>query len=230
MSNFNGENIHSGHRQRVRNEFSENGAINFSDIRALELLLFYSIPRGDTNPLAHTLLNRFGSLHNIFSASYQELLNVPGVGQQTAVLLKLVPDIYLKAEIEKSRREKKSLSCTNSAAEYLKSYFQNTREEQFAVLSLNPKKELIRCDIIAKGIVNRVNIDIRKIVETALTNKATSIIISHNHPDGNPVPSKEDIALTDRIADALATVGIPLNDHLIYSDGSVFSFFEKGLL
>ena len=227
---MNNPNIHTGHRARLREEFAEQGVKNFSDVRALELLLFYSIDRVDTNPLAHRLLDKFGSLHNIFSASYQELIATDGVGPQTAALLKLVPEIYIKGERE--HISKKIVSITNSvqAAKHLQTVFANERNEKFVMLSLNPMKELIRTDEVSSGIVNRVSVDIRRIVEIALTNKASFIIISHNHPDGNVRPSSEDINLTSKIFDALGTIGIALSDHIIVSSEEYYSFLDNGIL
>lgn len=233
MSDLNkNESVHSGHRQRLREEFIESGAGHFSDIRALELLLTFAIPRKDTNPVAHALIDRFGSLYNVFSASYDELRSVDGVGESAAVLLRLVPDVYRKSE---SRHIEKSAGGTvmksvDSASAYIRTLYAAEKNEKFMIFHLNAMKRLIKYDIIATGTVNSVNVDIRSIVEKALAAGASACIIAHNHPDGNPSPSRDDLSVTGKISDALGALGITLADHIIVSPDSCYSFREHNCI
>ena len=222
-------NIHSGHRQRVKEEYLQSGIENFSDIRALEMLLFYGIQRKDTNPIAHELLDRFGSLQNVFSASVSELKDA-GLPEHAAILVSLVPGLARKAIIEKEEKELKYFRSSGEIGKYIQSCFLADRDERFLIYCLDSSLKLLSRKEVAHGVVNKVNVDIRRIAEIALTSKCTSCIIAHNHPDGLSEPSRDDILVTDRIRDALATVGIRLNDHFIVCENGFYSFAEHGLL
>lgn len=223
------DNIHSGHRQRVKEEYLKSGIEDFSDVRALEMLLFYGIQRKDTNPIAHMLLERFGSLQNVFSASVPELMDA-GLPEHAAILITLVPGISRKAILEKEEKELKYFKNSGEIGRYIQSCFLADRDERFIIYCLDASLRLLRRKEVAHGVVNKVNVDIRRIVEIALTAKCTSCIIAHNHPDGVPEPSRDDILVTDRIRDALAIVGIRLNDHFITCDESYYSFAEHNKL
>ena len=223
------EYIHSGHRQRLTDEFIKDGAENFSDVRALELLLFYSIPRVDTNPTAHKLLNAFGSLQNVLSATIPELVKA-GISEKSAVLIRLTSDITRKALIESKLATPRLFRDSSSVGDYVQALFQGDRDERFILICLSPQMKMNQCVELAHGIVNRVNVDVRRIVEVALAAKATSCIIAHNHPDGALEPSRDDISVTDRVRDALSVLGIKLNDHVIASPNGYYSFSEHGLL
>lgn len=223
------DNIHGGHRQRVKEEYLKSGIENFSDVRALEMLLFYGIQRKDTNPISHALLDRFGSLQNVFSASVAELMDA-GLPEHAAILITLVPGIARKAILEKEEKELKYFKNSGEIGRYIQSCFLADRDERFLIYCLDASLRLLSRKEVAHGVVNKVNIDIRRIAEIALTAKCTSCIIAHNHPDGIPEPSRDDILVTDRIRDALTTVGIRLNDHFIVCNDSYYSFAEHNML
>ena len=221
--------IHDGHRERLRSRFLEYGLEAFNEINALELLLFYAIPRKDTNPLAHALLERFGTLQGVFSASQEELKEIPGISDSTAALLRLIPAI---SRLAYTKETKKGLVLKNSAraAEYLIPRFMYEDREVVLLLSLDANKRVRSCDEIGIGVINAVDINVRKIAETAMQNKACSVILAHNHPDGNTEPSPQDIETTDRVREALRLIDIPLVDHLIVSEENYTSFCDRGLL
>ena len=221
--------IHDGHRERLRERYKENGLKGFNDINALELLLFYALPRKDTNPLAHELLNWFGSLQAVFSASVEELKDVPGISDSSAILIKLVPDICKLARITETSKGK-GITDSSLASGFLIPRFMFEESEKVIMLSLDSAKKVKACTDISSGVVNSVDLNIRLVVETALKNKASSVILAHNHPDGDTSPSREDRETTTRIRDSLKLVDIPLVDHIIVSGNDYFSFCDAGYL
>ena len=215
--------IHDGHRSRIRERFTEHGLDSFNDINALELLLFYSIPRKDTNEIAHRLLEHFGSLHEVFNASVKELMDVPGISYNSAVLVSLIPQMMKKCVISRT----KDIKCINSssdAASFLIPRFMNEQDEILLMLCLDNKRGIICCKEVSRGTVDSVDASSRRIAELALKQKAVSVIISHNHPGGIVVPSHEDDFVTKSIYKALHAVGIELEDHIIVVDEKYFSF------
>lgn len=224
------QNIHDGHRSRLKSEYLSAGLDGFNDIRALELLLFYSISRCDTNPLAHALLNRFGSLHNVLCASTEELKSVDGIGENTALLIRLTGDIYRKAE--SSRRDVKKYAITNpeDAFEALRALYIGCRDERVYLSCLDAKKRLDESYCLGTGGPSGVSLELRNVVRTALESHCDSCILSHNHPSGDIRPSEEDRVLTMKISEALAVIGVSLADHIIVTAEGYYSFAENGLI
>ena len=221
--------VHDGHRDRLRDGFLKHGLEHMNDINALELLLFYAIPRRDTNELAHRLIEHFGSLDEVFAASEQELCEVEGVGRNTAALILLVPQIFKKAEVSKTR-EMTVIRNSRDAGAYLKPRFLLERDEVLLMICLDSKRCVISCCEMGRGIVNTVDANVRRMVEYALKVKAASAIIAHNHPNGFAAPSREDDAFTKALYQALHVVGIPLEDHILVADGTCISFADSGLM
>ena len=221
--------IHDGHRERLKASFSEHGLDSFNDINALELLLFYAIPRSDTNPIAHRLLERFGSLSAVFEASERELMEVQGIGPNAALLIRLILQISKKSFVSETVRIKQILN-SNDAGDYLLPRFLYEKDEVVLVMFLDAKKCVISCMEMGRGVVNTVDTSVRRIVETALKNKACSVILAHNHPDGLALPSREDEYLTKRLYNALGIIGIKLDDHLIISGDEYVSMADSGTL
>ncbi len=221
--------VHDGHRERLRQSFLEHGLSGMNDINALELLLFYAVPRRDTNELAHMLLQHFGSLDGVFSASAEELCEVEGIGAYAASLLTLVPEIMKKSRLSKSR-EIRQIRSSDDAGEYLLPYFMNERDEVVYLLCLDSKRAVICCAEMGRGVVNAVDASVRRIVEKALKVKACSVIIAHNHPDGLALPSREDDLFTKCLYNALETVGIRLEDHIIVADEDYISIADTGMM
>ena len=221
--------IHDGHRERLRQSFLEHGLSGMNDINALELLLFYAVPRRDTNELAHMLLQHFGSLDGVFSASAEELCEVEGIGAYAASLLALVPEIMKESRLSKSR-EIRQIRSSDDAGEYLLPYFMNERDEVVYLLCLDSKRAVICCAEMGRGVVNSVDTSVRRIVEKALKVKACSVIVAHNHPDGLALPSREDDLFTKCLYNALETVGIRLEDHIIVADEDYISIADTGMM
>lgn len=221
--------VHDGHRKRLRQRFLAEGLDNFTDVQVLELLLFYCIARQDTNPLAHRLLDHFGSLSQVMDAPVEELRKVEGVGENTAIYLRLVAQVsrcYLKDRVAKT----KILPTVESCAKYLQSYFIGRNVETAYLLCLDAKCKLLCCRKISEGSVNSTELSIRKVVETALSANASSVLLAHNHPGGIAIPSYADIHTTMNVAAALRAVDVRLIDHLVFCDDDYVSLKQSGYL
>lgn len=219
--------IHKGHRQRLKTRFLEEGLDNFSDIQVLELVLFYCIPQRDTNPIAHDLLNRFGSLSQVLEAPVEELVKVSGISENAAVLLKLITDVGRYYLVNRSQQFT-VLPTLDACANYLVPHFFGRRVETVFLLCLDAKCKVLCCKEVGEGSVNSAGISIRKIVEMALGANATSVVLAHNHPSGVAIPSQEDIQTTRRLAAALHAVEIHLADHIIVADDDHISLVQSG--
>ena len=219
--------IHDGHRQRLKERFRQEGLDNFNELQVLELLLFYCIPRQDTNPIAHRLLAHFGSLSQALEAPIGELEKVSGVGPNAAAFLHLVRDAGRYYQVNRTRQEK-ILLTTEKCGTYLSSFFIGRRNETVYLLCLDAKCKVLCCKEIGEGSVNSAGVPMRRIVETALGVNATTVVLAHNHPSGIALPSPEDVQTTHRVAAALDTVDITLADHIIVADDDFVSLVQSG--
>lgn len=220
--------IHDGHREKMRARFRQTGLSGFADHEALELLLYYAIPRRDTNQLAHLLLERYGSLEAVLTAPEEDLCKVDGLGMSGAVLLRLVPMLAEKCREQTERTV--ILNSAEAAGEFLLRRFQGKSFEQVYELCLDRKGKLLGCKLLTEGNVNGADLSIRRVVENALLTNASAVILSHNHPSGVALPSGEDFATTDRVQSALSGVGVELADHIIVADGDFVSMRDSGYL
>jgi len=221
------QSIHSGHRQRVKERFAKEGLDHFSDIQVLELLLFYCIPRQDTNPLAHRLLEQFGSLAQVLEAPVDELAKVEGIGENAAVFLRLITEVGRYYLVNRSTQVT-ILNTIEKCAKYLAPFFYGRRNETVFLLCLDAKCKVLCCREIGEGSVNSASISTRKVVETALAVNATTVVLAHNHPSGVALPSDEDVQTTRRIAEALRCVEVQLVDHVIVADDDYISMAQSG--
>lgn len=221
--------IHDGHRDRLRERYTEHGLDTFNDLNVLELLLFYAIPRRDTNELAHALLDHFGTLDAVFDASIRQLEEVPGIGHNAALLINLIPQLGRRYAISRTGVVD-VFDSARAASRYFIPRLGSEKEERVMLLCLNPQKQLVSAVHLAKGVVNGVSLNTRLVVETALKYRASSVILAHNHPSGNAMPSIDDEMITRKIRDALKLVDIALDDHLIIAGQNYFSFEAAGLL
>ena len=218
-------NIHSEHRQRVKNRFRNEGLDHFEELHALELLLFYALPRIDTNPIAHDLLNHFGNLRNVLEAPVEQLMAIKGLGEHAAILLSLVRGLSQKYMI--SGDGAAPLNTLEDCGTYLINRFIGQRNEVVMLLCLDAKRAPLCCRIVSEGSVNTAEISTRKVVEAALAVNATSVILAHNHPSGIAVPSMPDIVTTRRIGAALSAVDIVLEDHFVVADRDYVSLRQS---
>ena len=220
--------IHDGHRQRLKNRFLKEGLENFQEHEILELILFYCIPQGDTNPLAHDLINRFGSLRGVLNATPMALLEMKGVGEHSMLLLKLM--IAVSEKIAYKGESSPQLTSSKLAAEYIVPKLENSHEEEFHIYCLDMSYRPIYHELMYKGSMDALPVHTSRIIRTVLRQDTARLIIAHTHPNGEPSPSQNDIALTEHLIKQLNVVGIRLSDHIIVSPGAYFSFAAGGMV
>ena len=221
--------LHDGHRARKREQFNRHGLDAFADHEALELLLFYAVPRSDVNPLAHRLLARFGSLDGVFSASFEELCRVEGVGENTATLIRLLFPLCRRVRTAAGAKPV-ILDTTERAGAYFMELFFGEKQEKLYEACLDAKGKLLSLSCLSEGNVDRISVNMRKLVENALAANASAVILAHNHPSGIALPSEEDHRSTKQAQSALRGVGIALIDHIIVADEDFVSLAQSGVL
>ena len=223
------ENIHKGHRQRLRQSYLQNGMDKMNDVNVLELLLFYAVPRQDTNGIAHRLLSQFHTLHGVFDATVEDLMALGGLTENAAVLVKLVTDVARKSQISRASMEG-VLTTVEACGNYLLPRFAGATEEKVLALGLDGKCKVLGCAELSRGTINSASFSIRSVVEFALRVRATSVVLAHNHTSGIAVPSREDVQTTRSVAEALALVGVELADHIVVADEDYVSMLDSGYL
>ena len=222
---------HGGHRVRMKQRYLNQGLDGFSDHEALELLLYYAIPRADVNPAAHRLIERFGSFHAVLDAPLEEIREVKGLGENAGLLFRLVKDVNRRYLLDRQADGKKPrLSGTEESGRFLVPYFYGVTEERIYAAFLDDDLQLLSCRQLGEGGVNAALMNVRRLVEMALREKATGVIPAHNHPAGQAVPSTEDQEATVKIRNALAAVQIRLLDHIIVRGMEYASMQECGHL
>ena len=219
--------IHDGHRSRLKERFCKEGLDHFDEHQVLELLLFYCIPRMDTNPIAHALLERFGSLAQVLEAPVEELEKVPGIGHNAAVFLSLVMQTGRYYQVSAASHNV-IMNTLADCGRYLIPFFYGRRNETVYLLCLDAKCKVLCCKEVGEGSVNSAGVPIRRIVEMALAANATSVVLAHNHPSGLAVPSDADKQTTKRVAMALSSVEINLVDHIVVADDDFTSMLQSG--
>jgi DNA repair protein RadC len=219
--------IHAGHRKRLRQRFLEEGLDNFDEINALELLLFYCIPQKDTNPIAHDLLDRFGSLPQVLEATPEELMSVDGISEYSVTFLKLITAAGRYYQVKRAETGE-ILRTISQCGNYLVPRFYGRENETVFLLCLDAKCKVLGCKLVGEGSVNSANIPIRRVVEIALNSNATTVILAHNHPSGLALPSDEDVETTIRVAKAMEAVEITLADHIVVADNDYVSMVQSG--
>lgn len=221
-------NPNAGHRERMKQRYLANGLKGFQPHEIIELLLFFSIPRCDTNKIAHELIDQYGSIEGVLNAEIEDLCKLKGVGMNSAILLHLMPDIFKAYQMSRNDKRLK-FKNTKELKAYLESLYTGDVEEKVHVLCFDASSKLINVEEAGKGSVNAVNIDVRTIAEIALRNRASSIAIAHNHPDGDPTPSNHDVYYTNKLQKALRMLDIELTDNFIVGK-TVVSMREHGCL
>ena len=220
---------YAGHRARLRERFLKSGGEALADYELLELLLFQALPRGDTKPLAKALIGRFGSYAEVLSADADALREVSGVGDAVVAALKTVRAAALRL-MRDELMEKPVLSSWQALIDYCRAAMAREKTEQFRLLYLNRKNALIADEVQQRGTVDQTAVYPREVVKRALELGATAIIMVHNHPSGDPTPSRGDIDMTNEVKEAGEKLGIVLHDHIVVARGGASSFKSMGLL
>lgn len=225
-----GDNLHAGHREKLKARFLKNGLDAFEPHNALELLLFYAIPRRDTNELAHRLMKTFGSFAAVLDAPLEQLMEVEGIGQNTAVLLKMIPQLC-RMYLDDSNQGGRQLQTSEEIGGYLMPKFVGMTVEGVYLLCMDNRNKILFSQMISTGgTVNASSVTIRVIVEAAVRCQATQVVLAHNHPQGFALPSQQDIAATRAIAQHLRVLGIQLTDHIITAKNDYVSLAQSGIL
>ncbi len=220
---------YAGHRARLRERFlgADEGAL--PDYEVLELLLFLAQPRRDVKPLAKDLIARFGSLAGVISADAKDLQAVPGMGETAAAALKAVRDAAIRL-LREDVMDQPVLGNWDALVDYCRAAMAREKTERFRVLYLNRKNRLIADEVQQKGTVDHTPVYPREVVKRALELGATALILVHNHPSGDPTPSRADIDMTHQVREAGESLGIVVHDHVIVSRKGHYSFKSTGLL
>lgn len=223
------ENLHKGHRMRVKERYLKEGLDSFQDHQVLELLLFYAIPMKDTNELAHLMIKEFGSLPLLFEARPEEIAKRCKVTENVAILVSLIPSLA-RRYFQGKWGDKPVLDSSKKAGEYAVTLFTGRTYEVFYLICLDTQNRVIHAALVHEGTINEAPVYPRIIVETALRHQAHSIILAHNHPGGSLNPSRADIDVTQRIKTALNPIDIKVIDHILVAGTRYMSFAEQGLI
>ena len=228
MDKPNKKHPHEGHRERMRTRYRNEGLDGFADHEVLELLLYYCYPRGDTNPRAHEMLGKFGSLHNLFEADIETLIERLNCSENIALLLNLMPGLANRYFRSKWNKKQVALESALVAGEYAIDLFVGHTVEMFYVLSLDNKRRLINTTVISKGTIDEAAIYPREVVRAAIQDNATCVILTHNHPGGTLKPSNADMDVTRQIIDGLSFINVDVLDHIIVAGDTYYSFAARG--
>lgn len=223
------ENLHGGHRERLRELAFKNNFRNMEDHQLLELLLSYVIPRKDTNPIAHRLIKRYGNFTAVLDADKDDLVKVEGVGNTTASFLVSLRHFFYAYNMGKLNESSK-ISNVRDAVTYTEKLFKGKTNEEFYIICIDGNNNVKLCENISIGTSNKANVDIKKVVEIAYKSKSPNVIIAHNHPNGVSRPSFADDKLTKAILTTMALSNISLLDHIIIAKSDFFSYRNSGLI
>ncbi len=223
-------NLNRGHRTRLRDRFRKEGLDHFNDHQVLELMLFYAIPRADTNPIAHRLMDHFGSLSAVLEAEPKDLQEIAGMGEQSALFIHALPALTRRYFHDRITRDQPQLNSAEAVSEYVKPIMAGQKSEVFYLLCLDTQCRAVYAAKISQGTVKDAYVHPRHVVEAALRHNAASVVLAHNHPSGSLNPSQADHRLTRQLVQALGALEIKVLDHVIVGNDESYSFAEHGVL
>ena len=226
------KNLHAGHRGRMRNKFVQQDLEAFEMHEILELLLFYALPQKNTNELGHILINHFGSISAVFDASAEDLCSIPGVKENTAVLLKLIPSLAKEYIQGKNASNFKTIESMEEMIEFAKKQFIDVKENRVYGIMLDSTLNVVGECLLAKGDFDSANLLAESVVHELFRHKSKNLILTHNHPEGMAIPSPGDVAETRRLEKSLQTLDIRLIEHVIIgrNDYEVVCLYAYGYL
>jgi DNA repair protein RadC len=217
------------HRKRLKEKFRKAGFDGFHEYEVLEFLLTYAIPRRDVKPVAKALLEKFGGFQEVLEAPVEELASFPGLGEHSAILIKMTrdcSDLFLKKKAAKKSR----VCCAPDLINYCRMSMAGLKDEQFRVVFLNTQNEIIEIETIQEGTIDQSVVYPRKVMERALYHKAAAMIFVHNHPGGKVRPSMADKEITNTLVSAATAMDIEVHDHIIIGKEGYYSFRDSGLM
>ncbi len=220
-------NEHKGHRSRMRLRYLQGGFDNFADHEILEMVLYYCYPQKDTNPLAHRLLEYFGSMSAIMEAPVDSLIDA-GLSENAAVFLRMIPDLS-RVYLDDRNNNKNKIIDLDRIGDYFLSKYIGRHDEHVMLLLMDAKGKEVYCGVVAVGTASGSDVPIRKIVDLSMRYNATNAVIAHNHPSGVALPSKADLNTTATLAEMLSYIGVQLVDHIIISDNDYISLRDSTL-
>lgn len=221
--------MHSGHRERIRERFLREGLQGFAPHEALEFLLCFAIPQKDVNPLAHSLIERFGSLSAVLEARAEELTQVPGIGPNAAALLTLMPELMRYYERDR-RQERPCLRNFKAAGAYCRALLRGEKDECVYLLCLDAQGRLLKSVLLRRGTIDESAVYPREVVREALLHNAYAVLLCHNHPGGGAMPSRGDYETTRRVIEALRAIDVRLLDHVIVGDTAYSSMANMEMI
>lgn len=226
MGETKAKNPHAGHRKRMRERYEKNGFNGWSEHEILEFILFDKIPRKDTNKIAHDILDKFGSIKNALSSDAQSLMEIDGIGPQTAKYILTQEKMYNYGRCTKIEESTKAYNPDDPYT-FFSVFFEGKKRESLYMVCLDVRGRVLRCDLVFEGTFEGINLNVGAMVRLAVEAEAFSVVLAHNHPNGNPEPSEDDIISTRVIKSAMCLVGVRLLDHIIFTDGGCKSMMEK---
>lgn len=224
------EKKYEGHRERLRQKYLQGGYSAFLEYEVLELLLTYVIPRKDTKPIAKELIERFGNLDGVVSASLEDLQEVSGIKESSGIFLKFLGDLAKNLYKGEMKRDGIQLKDKDSLLRYLRSDIGFSSREEFKVIFLNNYNILVGSETLFVGTIDKSAVYPREIIEKVIQYKAKGVIFAHNHPSGNLRPSKQDIQITEHMQEVLDMIDVKLLEHIIITKDGYFSFLQEGLI
>lgn len=220
--------VHDGHRARRRKLFAQVGLDGFEDHEVLELLLFYALPRCDTNEIAHNLMDTYGTLRNVLCAPVEELKRINGIGERAAELLALVEAIHLRRN--KPELPKQIIDSSDKAGRYFFRLLHEQPQEQLHMLCADGKGKVLSSRMLSKGTGDMTAVDMRRVMEAVVYTKCSIVMLGHNHPSGIALPSDDDVAATRHLQDTLLDMGVYLLDHFVITDDDYISMADSGYI
>lgn len=219
--------VHDGHRTRMRERFFENGFDGFSEHEILEMLLYFTIPRRNTNEIAHDILDEYMTLANVFDADPQSLMDITGLKETSATLLTMIPHLFRVYETSKYTKQN-LLHNTESIGQFAVSLFKDKVNEEFALICLDSNRRVHWSGIIKTGEIDRIDAHPRRVMGEVIKHNAKTVIFAHNHPHGSLMPSVADKEATRQLTDLLRGIDVTVLDHIIVSGNRFYSMAEMG--
>ncbi len=221
--------MHEGHRKRMKEKYLKSGLSGFAEHEALEFLLFFSLKRVNTNPIAHRLIKRFGSFSQVLEADIKDLMEVEGVGQETALFLKSIPQFSNYYNRNRWKNVSTLRNCTEAGL-FCVDLIGELLYEVFYVVCMDTGHKILATIKLADGVVDKVNVDRRKLMNEVLKYPTKNVILTHNHPGGARTPSDADVSLTEELCEMLEKIGIDVIDHIIVCGQNFISMSECNMM